>query len=183
MLSAIGHLLAAVYAFGVPILAADLAPLLLGAAAFAAGRAWQADHREAWTAMCMACLGAGLAASIASPPWLLDELTPDAWLTLTPMRWSLLAAAATLGYLAWRTQKVGWVIGIPLMIVPALLGPHPSDTAGVIASICRGIFRLADALIPRTVTGWGFLAMAFAFLVLMLGMLWSLLRPRRSPAE
>jgi len=103
----------------------------------------------------------------------IEQVTPDLWLSLTPMRWSLLAAAATLGILAWRSRLVGWVVGIPLMCVPAALGPTPADTVRFVAGAVRAIGRAGEALVPRSATAWGFAVMIGAFVVLALGVGWS----------
>ncbi len=152
---ALVHLWAVGYIHTIPFQAAFFAPLLLGLAATAPGERLVRGVALPALALVLS-LGQKTALGFA-----LGSGGPF----VSPLRLTLLATAATWGYLAWRDRERWLAVLAAACGVAGLLGPSSSV---VWRAACRVLEPLAMHR-PRGAFGWGVLAVIAAFVLLVAG--------------
>ncbi|MEO0586337.1 MAG: hypothetical protein AAF078_01735 [Planctomycetota bacterium] len=144
-------------------------PVALGAAGAVvlARRPTASVGGVAWVAWGAAAIAAMVS---ASPP---SRLGLEAWEWLTPWR-CIGAAAAGLALLAGVRRGV-WAASVPLgaLAVGGVIGPDGRVASDRLATAIRWAVEIVRDLVPRSAMTWGLMAMAWSFVLLGLGAVFS----------
>ncbi len=176
-LSMLGHLAAAHWIYRVEFYPALVAPLAVG---LAAGLI-VLEPRAPLGRLLLLQIGLPALAvllSLKPPAALVVEPVDWTWLTVSPMRLTIVAAAGVYGLAWWLSGRWLWLIGPTVGVAALLIGRTPADIGEHLRWISLKIRSMLDAAIPRTGLGWGIVSIVGAFVFLALGAWLSWRKPK-----
>jgi hypothetical protein len=164
LISLIGHLVALGWVYHVPLRTAYVAPLILAAVPWIC-RFWPGLGRElALPALAVVC------ALSVSPGLTVTAGT----VTVTPLRLTLLAAAACYIGITWLRRRWTFAIAAVVAVCVALLGQTPAEIWAVAQKAWSQAVSALRTHVPRGGLFWGCVSVAAAFGLLAAGAILSL---------
>jgi hypothetical protein len=186
MLSLIAHLCLANWIYKVPFHPLNFAPLLLGFA-IAVGHCDQHVATLAWRMRMQLTLPfcAIALSAIKFPSDLVFPLagtaTPNAFLTVTPLRMALVASALVYLDGLWLHRHAYFAWGAGMCLAFAGMGHSVGSINENSLNMAKSSANAFDRLIPKTLFAWGFVSVVAAFLLLAIGAAISVMRKDTGP--